>query len=171
MSRDTTGGRKRPANPAGPPRVVRTPAGDAVSLLAMQVLRLAGHLSAVGDALARPAGQTSARWQVLAAIEDQPATVASIARVLGLTRQSVQRVADLLAGERLAIYIDNPDDRRAMLLLLTAKGRSALRTIQAAQRVWADALGAELGEKELRVAGATLARMLDAVSHQSVDDA
>jgi DNA-binding MarR family transcriptional regulator len=100
---------------------------------------------------------------VLATVEEEPMTVAAIARALGLARQSVQRVADLLDGDGLAVYVDNPDDRRAMLLQLTPRGRSALRTIQAAQRGWADALGAELGEKELRAASTTLARVLDAV--------
>src|SRR6188768_2233805 len=77
-----------------PPR--RTLAGDAFSGLAFRVLRVAASLEAAGDALAKPAGQTTARWQVLAAIEDAPASVAGIARALGLARQSVQRVADAL---------------------------------------------------------------------------
>jgi DNA-binding MarR family transcriptional regulator len=158
---------KRRSRAAGAPRGERTPAGNAFSTLAMLVLRLAGHLTAAGDALAEPAGQTSARWQVLATIEDAPATVATIARALGLTRQSVQRVADLLEGEGLAVYVDNPDDRRAMLLRLTARGRSTLRAIQAAQRSWADALGAELGERRLRAASATLTRMMDALTQQA----
>ena len=141
----------------------RSPTGDALSALAVQVLRLSGILLDAGDRLARPTGQTSARWRVLAAIEEDPATVATIARALGQARQSVQRIADLLADGGLAVYRDNPDDRRAMLLALTPRGRSTLRTIQAAQRGWADALGAEIGERELRTASATLARVTDAL--------
>src|SRR4051794_23611616 len=116
--------------------VHRTPAGDAFSQLAIQILRLSGVLIAAGDRLARPTGQTSARWQVLAAIETAPMTVAQIARALALTRQSVQRVADVLAKEGLAEYGDNPEHQRAKLLSLTPAGRDALSTIQAAQRVW-----------------------------------
>src|SRR6476659_9181886 len=96
-------------------RSVRSPSGDAFSSLVVQVLRLGGLLTAAGDALAAPAGQTSARWQVMAGAEHAPMTVAQIARRLGLTRQSVQRVADLLEREGLAIYEDNPDDMRAQL--------------------------------------------------------
>jgi DNA-binding MarR family transcriptional regulator len=140
-----------------PPR--RTPAGDALSALAIQVLRLSGLLAAAGDELAEPAGQTSARWQVLAGAEHAPTTVAQIARRLGLARQSVQRVADLLEREGLVSYEDNPDDQRAQLLELTARGRSALATIQKAQRVWADSLGARIGEPELRRAGDVLERL------------
>lgn len=136
----------------------RTPAGDAFSAFIVQVFQLNGLLLAAGDALARPAGQTSARWRVLAAVEDAPSTVAQIARAWRLARQSVQRVADVLVREGLAVYEKNPSHRRAKLLRLTPRGRSALRTIQTAQRVWADALGAEIGEADLRQASAVLAR-------------
>ena len=142
----------------------RTRAGDAVSVVAVRVLRLAGLLLEAGDALAAPTGQTSARWRVLAAVEEAPATVATIARALGQARQSVQRVADLLAAEGLAAYEENPDDRRAMLVRLTARGSSTLRAIQEAQRGWADRLGATIGARELEAASATLARLTDALT-------
>lgn len=141
----------------------RTTAGDALSSLVAQIMRLSGLLSAVGDALAEPAGQTMARWQVLAAVEREPRSVADAARVLGLARQSVQRVADLLVADGLATYEDNPGHRRAKLVVLTARGRAALRTIQSAQHAWANALGADVGEGELRRANAALARLADAL--------
>jgi len=134
----------------------RSPAGDAFSALAFRILRLGGLLTAAGDTLARPAGQTSARWQVLAAIEHAPCTVAQIARALGLARQSVQRVADLLSEEGLTAYDDNPDHQRAKLLRLAPRGQAALREIQAAQRTWADELGAEIGAAPLRRAAVVL---------------
>jgi DNA-binding MarR family transcriptional regulator len=142
----------------------RTPAGDAFSRVAFQILRLGGLLTAAGDELAAPAGQTSARWQLLAAIEEAPATVAAIARALGLARQSVQRVADLLAGNGLAVYRENPGHARARLLELTPRGRAVLAAIQRAQRTWADRLGATLGEADLRRAAAVLDRIADALS-------
>src|SRR5437762_5766769 len=141
----------------------RTPAGDALSELWIGVFQLNGLFSAAGDALARPAGQTSARWQVMAAIEETPASVAQIARRLRLARQSVQRVADLLERDGLAIYEDNPAHRRAKLLELTPRGRDILASIQAAQRVWANDLGAAVGDRDLRRASAVLERVLAAV--------
>lgn len=145
----------------------RTPAGDAFSSLAILILRLAGHLGAAGDELARPTGQTSARWQVLAAAESAPLTVAQIARSLGLARQSVQRIADVLADEGLVSYQENPAHRRAKLLRLLPKGRAVLRAIQAAQQPWADRLGAQIGEEELRRAAATLERLLQALGESA----
>jgi DNA-binding MarR family transcriptional regulator len=134
----------------------RTPAGDAFSAFAIGVLQLHGQLSAAGDALARPAGQSSARWQVLAGAEHGRYTVADVARILGLARQSVQRVADLLESEGLIAYADNPRHRRARLLVLTPAGREALTMIQAAQAEWANTLGAELGARRLQQATAVL---------------
>jgi DNA-binding MarR family transcriptional regulator len=129
-------------------------------MLAILVIRLHGLITAEGDALARPAGQTSARWQVLASAEHGPTTVATIARTLGLARQSVQRVADVLEAEGLVAYEDNPHHRRAKLLSLTERGREALAATQAAQRTWANALGKELREADLKRANAVLERAL-----------
>jgi DNA-binding MarR family transcriptional regulator len=89
--------------------------------------------------------------------------VAQIARTMRLARQSVQRLADVLVGDGFAAYQDNPAHRRARLLRLTPAGRDALHTIQAAQRRWADAVGAELGEAELKEASVFLDRVLQAV--------
>ncbi|HET9520619.1 MAG TPA: MarR family transcriptional regulator [Candidatus Limnocylindrales bacterium] len=138
----------------------RTPAGDALSVVVIQVFQLNGLLTAIGDRLAKPAGQSTARWQVLAAAERGPMTVAGIARALRLARQSVQRVADLLVADGLATFDDNPAHRRAKLLSLTPAGLATLRTIQAAQRVWADEVGAEVGEADLRAASDVLHRLM-----------
>jgi DNA-binding MarR family transcriptional regulator len=145
--------------PAEPERT-RTPAGDALSELVVRVFQLNGLLTAAGDTLAKPTGQSTARWQVMAAAEFAPMTVAETSRALHLTRQSVQRIADILVAEGLATYEDNPRHRRAKLLVLTERGATILREIQAAQRVWADELGAAAGEADLRRAGAVLDRLV-----------
>ena len=141
----------------------RTPAGDAFTILLGQVIALTRRFTAVGEALAKPAGQTLARWLVLEVVQDTPATVAEIARRLHLARQSVQRLADVLVRDGLAAYQDNPAHRRAKLVRLTPEGRTALRAIQTAQVAWADAIGAELGEAELRQASVVLDRVLEAL--------
>ena len=144
----------------------RSPDGDAFSLLAFQVLRLSALVTAAGDEIARPVGQTSARWQVLAAIENAPAPVAQIARALGLARQSVQRIADVLEREGIVEYDDNPEHARAKLVRLSAKGRAALSAIQHAQRIWADEIGAEIGAASLRRASAVLERVMGALAQR-----
>jgi DNA-binding MarR family transcriptional regulator len=142
----------------------RTAAGDAFTTLLGQVIVLTRHFTSSGEALAKPAGQTLARWLVLETVQDAPATVAQVARRLRLARQGVQRLADLLVRDGLAVYEDNPAHRRAKLVRLTPQGRSTLRTIQAAQAGWADALGAKLGEADLRQASILLDRVQQAVT-------
>jgi DNA-binding MarR family transcriptional regulator len=143
---------------------VRSSAGQGVAELAVRILRLEGILTAAGDALAAPSGQSSARWRVLAAVEEQPLTVAQIARAWSLARQSVQRVADLLARDGLVAYEDNPGHRRAKLVRLTRRGRATLREIQEAQRRWADDLGARLVERDLQTANRILSDILDTLA-------
>jgi hypothetical protein len=53
---------------AGPPS--RTPAGDAFTTFLGQVIGLTRRFTTIGEALAKPAGQTLARWLVLEAIQD-----------------------------------------------------------------------------------------------------
>jgi DNA-binding MarR family transcriptional regulator len=148
----------------------RTPAGDAFTALLGQVIGLTRRFTTAGEALAKPAGQTLARWLVLETIQDKPATVAQIARTLALARQGVQRLADVLVRDGLAVYQDNPAHRRAKLVRLTPEGRTALRTIQTAQAAWADALGARIGEEELRQASILLDRVLQAVGRHAPDE-
>jgi DNA-binding MarR family transcriptional regulator len=130
----------------------------------VHIFRLNGLLTAAGDRMAAPAGQTSARWRVLAAVEDMPMTVPQIARAWWLSRQSVQRIADVLVEDGLARYQDNPGHLRSKLVSITPRGRSALRRIREAQRVWADELGAEIGERDLRTTNAILARAVEALA-------
>lgn len=138
----------------------RTPAGDALTELIIPTIRLRALFTTAGEAIAKPAGQTLARWLVLEALAEAPRTVAQIARNMGLARQSVQRVADLLELDGLTTYTENPDHRRAQLAQLTLHGRDALHMIRKAQRAWADGVGAEIGESELRTTGAVLDRLL-----------
>lgn len=156
---------------AEPPALRRSPAGDVFSRFAVQILRLAGELGSAGDALCRPVGQSSARWRVLAMVEEEGASVADIARQLGLARQSVQRVADTLVADGLAVYAGNPRHRRAKLLHLTPAGLGVLRAIQTAQCGWADALGARIGEDELSRACDVLQWALAALTEEEPAEA
>ncbi len=127
-------------------------AGQVLTELVLELFRLNGRLLAAGDRLARPFGQTSARWQVLGAIQIDQRTVSQIARVMGLTRQSVQRSVDRLEAGGLVSYADNPAHKRARLVALTARGRSVLERIVRREESWSAALAAPLGPTRLRSA-------------------
>lgn len=141
-----------PDTTASPASSTRTPAGDALTDLVLPAFELNGEFLAAADMMTRPVGLTPAWWQVLGATLEEPLPVAEVARRvgLGLARQSVQRVADLLVERRWAVYRDNPSHRRAKLLDPTVQGREALVGLRAAQHAWADAVGSEIGEEELR---------------------
>jgi DNA-binding MarR family transcriptional regulator len=108
-------------------------------------------LLTVGDAVAATAGQSRARNSCLQQLAGGPLTVADIAERLGLARQGVQRVADLLVSDGLAGYADNPRHRRAKLLTLTDAGERALAAMDAAHRRWVAATAPELSQFDLPV--------------------
>ena len=78
---------------------------------------------------------------------------------LRLARQSVQRVADVLADDGLVAYEDNPRHRRAKLARLTPEGNRLLARIDAGQRAWANRHGAEVGRPDAEQAAALLERI------------
>ena len=136
----------------------RSAEGDAFTELVLEVFRLNGLLLAAGDQLAEPSGLTSARWQVLGVVDHEPAPVANVARIMGLTRQTVQTTADTLERDGFVEYRDNPHHRRAKLIALTDQGRKALRQVEARQAAWADRLGKTAGVATLRAAVEGLGR-------------
>jgi DNA-binding MarR family transcriptional regulator len=97
-----------------------------VQRLAADLFDVAGAMRRDGEAIARMEGQTQARWQVMWVAETGRLSVPSIARRLGLARQSVQRVADELVKDGLASFETNPDHSRSPLLILTDEGDSLL---------------------------------------------
>jgi DNA-binding MarR family transcriptional regulator len=136
-----------------------TPAGTALTNLLVEVIRLAEFFTQTGEALAKPEGQTLARWLVLETLESGPKPVAAIARRLRLARQSVQRVADLLEHDGLVAYEANPRHRRAKLARLTPAGSKVLRRVHRAQREWANSHAAEIGLGDLEQAARLLRRI------------
>ena len=148
----------REAWPEPPPR---TKAGAVLTELIVATFRLNGRLMEVAQGLADEGGLTAARWQVLGGVLDQPRSVADIGRLMGMSRQGVQRVADLLVEQGLAEYRANPAHRRAKLLVCTEAGYWAIRRIALAQHPWADRIAAEVGARALEHALATTRRLTD----------
>lgn len=123
---------------------------------ALTSFRLNGQFLTIAEELAEPAGLTATRWQVLGAILPKPLSVSDIARAMGITRQSVQRTADVLAAAGLVSYHDNPAHRRAKLVTATAAGRAAVRQIHPGHAELAKQLIDILGEKRWSTALAGL---------------
>ena len=129
----------------------RTPAGDALTGLVLDLFRLNSRLLTAGDRLVGGLGLTSARWQILGAIveAERPQPVAWLARDLGANRQNVQRIINDLYREGLVAFETNPHHRRAQLVLLTEKGGRALDAAMALQVPWVNGLSDGLAVKDL----------------------
>jgi DNA-binding MarR family transcriptional regulator len=138
----------------------QTAASEALTDVIIATFRLNGRLMDVAQRLARAGGITATEWQVLGGVLDAPHSVAEIGRLMGMTRQGVQRVADLLVDRGLAEYRPNPAHRRAKLLACTEAGYWAIRQITLEQVPWADRIGATIGAAELQETLATIRRIV-----------
>lgn len=151
-----------------PEPAAATEAGDLLTAVILTTFRLNGRLMEVAQERAQEGGITAAWWQVLGGVLDEPRSVAEIGRRMGMTRQGVQRVADLLVERGLAEYRPNPTHRRAKLLACTEAGYWAIRRISLVQRPWANRVGEEVGADALRAALATMERLVAVI--EAVDE-
>ena len=127
---------------------------DLIDLIAVESYVIGAAFRRHGDALAGPAGQSQAHWQVIRLASSGELTVPQIARRLGMSRQNVQRIANDLVSEGLAHYAENPDHKSSPHLVLTAAGRAVLRTLSERARDYRALLAR-------RCRGLDLARLLE----------
>ena len=130
----------------------RTPAGEALTGLMLDLFRLDSLLSTAGDRLVAGLGLTSARWQILGAIvaAGRPQPVAWLARDLGANRQNVQRIINYLQEEGLVALETNPHHRRAQLVVITDKGKRTFDAAMELQAPWINGLSEGLSVKEIQ---------------------
>ena len=136
----------------------RSPQGEAFTALILETFRLNGALLSAGNQLTKPHGLTSARWQVMGAIQlaGQTLTVAQIARRMGLTRQAVQQIINILKQQDLVGLQVNLDHKRAPLFSISTKGEKVMAAIEKAQITWVNELSENLSEQQLNQALGTL---------------
>jgi len=123
-------------------KVKRTPAGEALTDLMLDLFRATSLILTAGDRLVAPLGLTSARWQILGAIgsAERPQPVSWLARDLGANRQNVQRIVNDLNKDGLVALEANPHHRRAQLVVLTDKGKRAFEAAMDLQTPWVNDL-------------------------------
>ena len=102
------------------------------------IFPLNGLLIAEGDALTEKLGLTHARWKVIGAIALSNAglTVPGVARVLGQSRQAVQRITDVMVVDGLLAYQRNPKHKRSVLITLTEEGNHVYNMLREQQDPW-----------------------------------
>ncbi|WP_294269713.1 MarR family transcriptional regulator [uncultured Sphingomonas sp.] len=136
--------------------------------LALAVFAANGRLVSAGNTLVEHLDLTSAWWQVLAALRYSPTplTVASIARAMGLTRQAVQRIVDLLEEKGLVAFQPNPQHLRAKLVTLTTAGSEAVVGAENAVAPIDMAIVDHIGPARIRDAISTLRAMVAVISER-----
>lgn len=129
----------------------RTPSGDALTKLMLDLFRINSLALTAGDRLVASLGLTSARWQILGAIvaAERPQPVAWLARDLGANRQNVQRIINDLEREGLVTFTANPHHKRAQLVVLTDKGKRAFKSAMDLQAPWVNDLADGVSIKDL----------------------
>lgn len=135
--------------------------GQVLTELILTTFRLNARLMEAAQGMAAAGGITATGWQVLGGVLDQPRSVADVGRLMGMSRQGVQRIADLLVEQGLARYQPNPAHRRAKLLACTEAGHWSIRQIALRQHPWTDAIGSAVGPAELSAAQQTMNRLVD----------
>jgi DNA-binding MarR family transcriptional regulator len=126
--------------------------------LADEVIRLHGRLGAVNGDRGETEGLTGAQALVLTAVmnAERPPTVPQIGRSLGHARQSVQRIANALIAQGLLASKENPDHKRAPLLLPTEAGLAIHSRLQDRADVWIERVTEGIDAEELAAATKTL---------------
>jgi DNA-binding MarR family transcriptional regulator len=132
--------------------------------LVQSIFRLNGFFLRAGERLTAEVGLTTVRWQVLGAVLHEPLTVSGIARDMGLTRQSVQRTADLLVEEGLCEYVPNPAHRRAKLLFATDHGLDSVRKLAPRVTAWSQRVRELVGDDVIDAATVSVKELLSALS-------
>lgn len=88
-------------------------------------------------------------------------TVSQLARRLGLSRQAVQRLTSDMASDKIVTFVDNPEDRRAMHVVLTERGKKVHAAALEREWEWTNRLAAHFSTDELKGALATIAAVTE----------
>lgn len=143
------------------PRTARATTGDTTLELADRLTHCARRLRLGSTAQLSPLGLTNAQARVLRIVASagQPLKMADIAARLEVVPRSVTTMVDGVEAQGFIVRCTDPDDRRSVLVSLTARGHALLEQLERARRITAEEIfgGLSAGER------AQLARLLGAL--------
>ena len=149
----------------------KTEAAKLLTEVVLLTFRLERGFINAADAISAPAGLGAARWKVLGAVLYEPRTVSEIGRVMGLSRQAVQRLANVLVEDGLCAFQNNPAHKSAKLLDKTPAGRAAVDQIADRQTVWSNGVSDGLAAARLAECRGILRELIDRVENAPFDEA
>lgn len=140
---------------------------DHLTAITISVFRLNGQLIEWGNRFSQPYGLTSARWQVLGAIDmaPHPPNIPEIAAAMGVTRQGVLKQINLLVEDGLVKPSPNPTHRRSPLYSLTARGKAAYEAVVDRWHEHVGNIASDFTDVDLE----TAVRVLSALSRAHID--
>jgi DNA-binding MarR family transcriptional regulator len=95
-------------------------------------------------------GQTAETWQV-----------GDLAEVFGVSVPSMSRAVDALVKEGLATRVEDPDDRRARQVRITAKGKQLVETLVTVRQTGMQAFAATLSAAQRRKLDAAVDALME----------
>jgi len=95
-------------------------------------------------------GQTAEAWQV-----------GDLAELFGVSVPSMSRAVDALVKDRLATRVEDPDDRRARQVRITAKGKDLVETLVAVRQSGIESFAATLTAAQRRKLDAAVDSLMD----------
>ena len=129
--------------------------------IVLDTFKVSGLLTIEGDRLTQVHGLSSARWKILGALarSDTPQTVSQIARIMGQTRQSVQRLVDIMYKDGILDCLDNPNHKRAKHVILSTKGNEVYAKLDEMWNPWASQHSSHINKEDLETTLATLKKI------------
>lgn len=120
------------------------------------VERLLRHRARTWAELEVEVGVSEAQGEILASVDAGDRQVSAVAESCGRHVSTASRLVDQLVRSGHLDRVEDPDDRRAVLLTLTPEGVAALRSIE-------ERHGAMLGEALRRLGPSGASRLADAI--------
>ena len=144
---------------------------DPLIALVDEVHRLGGRLKSLFGDARRSVELGDSELMVLNAVveADRPPTVSQIGRSLGQPRQIVQRAANALLSARLIDTMNNPDHKRAPLLVPTESGTAIKRRADDCADAISARLASGLDGESLRQLALSLNRLRKVLEAQMRD--
>lgn len=121
--------------------------------------------------LRRDCDWTLPRFDVMSALDRQPdgMKMSEISRRLRVSNGNITGIVDKLVEDGLALRIALPNDRRANVVRLTAKGREVFSDHAAQHETWVDELLGGLGPEDIAGMSARLDHLILSLEEQERD--
>lgn len=117
-----------------------------------EITLAARGIAAARDTSGDPVYRTDGIWRVLATVASSQycLAIADLARALGIRKQTAQQLVHAAARARVIELVPNPQDKRLLQALVTARGRAELAAARTREAGWLATLLNGLGDHELR---------------------